>query len=166
MVFLPTEDLYEEEIFLKLIRTSEENKEKGYVPAYYFAVCLRGSGKEIGSCDLRIGYNENTYYGGNIGYRIEEPYRGNHYAAKACRLLFKLARKHDMDSLIITCNPENRASAKTCEYAGGILKETAKLPVTNEMYREGAREKCIYFFPFDQDASESLPHGRCSSLTE
>lgn len=71
-----------------------------------------------------------------------------------------------MDSLIITCNPDNRASAKTCEYAGGILKETAKLPVTNEMYREGAREKCIYFFPFDQDASQSLSHGRCSSLTE
>lgn len=72
----------------------------------------------MGSCDLRIGHNENLYYGGNIGYRVEEAYRGNHYAGKACLLLFELARKHDLQYLIITCNPDNAASRKTCEYAG------------------------------------------------
>ncbi len=46
-----------------LDRTAEENKEKGYVPAYYFTICLRDNSQEIGSCDLRIGYNDNTYYG-------------------------------------------------------------------------------------------------------
>ena len=115
----------------------------------HLKICLRDNSQEIGSCDLRIGYNDNTYYGGNIGYRIEEPYRGNHYAAKACRLLFKLAGEHGMKSLIITCDPTNIASARTCECAGGILKEIAELPETNEMYRDGAREKCIYQFMID-----------------
>ena len=69
MAFLPTEDLYDNEIYLRLDRTAEENKEKGYVPAYYFTICLRDNSQEIGSCDLRIGYNDNTYYGGNIGLK-------------------------------------------------------------------------------------------------
>lgn len=118
MAFLPTEDLYDNEIYLRLDRTAEENKEKGYVPAYYFTICLRDNSQEIGSCDLRIGYNDNTYYGGNIGYRIEESYRGNHYATKACRLLFKLAGEHGMKSLIITCDPQNIASARLVNVQG------------------------------------------------
>ena len=68
------------------------------------------NGTKIGVCDLRIGHNENTYYGGNIGYGIDEEYRGHHYAGKACLLLFELARKHEWDYVIITCNPDNFAS--------------------------------------------------------
>lgn len=40
----------------------------------------------MGYCDLRIGYNDNLYYGGHIGYGINEEYRGHHYDAKACEL--------------------------------------------------------------------------------
>src|SRR5690606_15380417 len=98
------------EIYLELDRTADEIKEKGYVPAYYFKIKRCENDTEIGQCDLRIGHNDNTKYGGNIGYEIYEPFRGNHYAAKACKLLFKLARKHHMKELIITCSPENIAS--------------------------------------------------------
>ena len=58
----------------------------------------------MGVCDLRIGHNDNVYYGGNIGYSIGEAYRGHHYAAKACLLLFELAKKHNLEYVII----ENR----------------------------------------------------------
>lgn len=61
-------------------------------------------------------------------------------------LLFELARKHGLDYLIITCNPDNWASRKTCEYAGGQLLEIAELPEDNDMRLEGATEKCIYKF--------------------
>ena len=77
---------------------------------------------------------------------MEEPYRGNHYAGKACRLLFHLARRHGMDYLVITCNPDNFPSRKTCEYAGGILREIADLPEDNDMRRDGETRKCIYEF--------------------
>lgn len=134
-----------DEIQLELEKFAESNPEKGWVPAYHFAICdLQGT--KMGVCDLRIGHNEMLYYGGNIGYRIEEEYRGNHYAGKACKLLFELARKNGLEYLIITCNPDNYPSKKTCEYAGGKLLEIAEVPEGNDMRERGETEKCIYKF--------------------
>lgn len=62
-------------------------------------------------------------------------------------MLFDLARKHGMDYLYITCNPENIASRKTCEFAGGVLESIIDLPTDNDMYMyDGERRKCIYRF--------------------
>ena len=100
----------------------------------------------MGLCDLRIGHNNNLYYGGNIGYEIYPEYRGHHYAGKACMLLFQLAKKHNLEYVIVTCNPGNTASARTCEYAGGELIEIAELPAENDMRKKGETHKCIYKF--------------------
>ena len=144
MQFLNTEDLETDEIFLHLIKKAPADEEKQWVPAYHFAICRKSDGQAVGACDLRIGHNDRLYYGGNIGYRVEEPFRGNHYAGKACLLLFELAKRHGMRSLIITCNPANRASAKTCEYTGAVLEEIASLPEYHDIYQRGEREVCIY----------------------
>lgn len=96
-MFFDTRDLRDQEIYLDLYKTADENKEKGYVPAYYFKIIRRIDDIEVGWCDLRIGHNDNIKYGGNIGYEVYESYRGNHYASKACKLLFLLAKRHDMD---------------------------------------------------------------------
>lgn len=143
--FFDTSWMKEDEINLKLIRTVAGNEEEGLVPAYHFIICGL-DGTEYGYCDLRIGYNENVYYGGNIGYGILEQFRGHHYAGKACRLLFELARRHNMSYVIITCNPDNSASKKTCEYCKGELLGIEKIPTYHNMYREGEREVCIYRF--------------------
>lgn len=87
MDFYDVSDLRSDEIFLRLVRTCEAQPEKQWVPAYYFDICLL-DGTAIGYCDLRIGHNEKLYVGGNIGCGIDEAYRGHHYAAKACELLF------------------------------------------------------------------------------
>ena len=144
-MFFDTSFLKDEEISLVLEKTAAANPERGWVPAYYFAICNK-DGVKIGECDLRVGHNENTYYGGNIGYSINEEYRGHHYAGKACLLLFELAKLHNLDYLIISCNPDNVASRKTCEYAGGKLSEIAELPEGNDMRSNGETEKCIYKF--------------------
>ena len=141
--FCSTDFLESDEIKLVLERTAGEDKEKGYLPCYYFAICSK-NGQKMGTCDLRVGHNENTLYGGNIGYAIEEPYRGHYYAGKACLLLFRLAKKHQMEYVTITCSPENTASRKTCEYAGGVFQGIFPLPEWNEMYQMGSREKCRY----------------------
>ena len=144
-MFLDTSDLKDGEIFLRLDRTCDAQPEKRWLPAYYFDICL-SDGTKIGNCDLRIGHNDKTYIGGNIGYVINEPYRGHHYAAKACALLFRQARKHQMEYLIITCVPENTASSRTCQIAGGRYIETADIPEDNEMYAEGKRKVMVYRF--------------------
>jgi len=146
-MFFDAHELKTNEIFLKLVETVEANPEKRWVPVYRFNICLVSDASEIGHCDFRVGNTEKLYFGGNIGYKICEKYRGNHYAGKACLLLFDLARKHGMDYLYITCNPENIASRKTCEFAGGVLESTIDLPTDNDMYMyDGERRKCIYRF--------------------
>lgn len=145
-MFFDTVFLKTDEIYLKLIKTSNGNPKKNWVPAYHFKICLLQDGTEVGNCDLRVGHNKNTYYGGNIGYGVYELYRGNHYAGKAWLLLFRLAKLHGMECLYISCNPDNYASRKTCEYAGGVLKTIIYLPEDNDMYLEGEKQKCIYYF--------------------
>jgi len=130
---------------LVLEKTVDGDEEKGWVPAYHFAICNL-EGTKMGICDLRVGHNDKLYFGGNIGYRVEETYRGHHYAGKACLLLLELAKKHEMGYLIITCNPDNYPSRKTCEYAGGELLEIVELPEDNDMRERGMTEKCIYRF--------------------
>ncbi len=144
-MFIETDFLQNDEIKLLLEKAVDGDDEKGWVPAYHFAICNL-DGTKMGACDLRIGHNDNLYYGGNIGYRIDEPYRGHHYAGKACLLLFELAKRHELGYIIITCNPDNYASRRTCEYAGGELLEIAQLPEENDMRARGETEKCIYKF--------------------
>ena len=144
-MFYETDDLRDGEIFLRLTQTKEGLPEKRWLPAYYFDICLP-DGTKVGYCDLRIGHNDKTYIGGNIGYGVDAPYRGHHYAAKACALLFRQARKHGMDHLFITCVPENAASSRTCVLAGGQYVETADIPEDNEMYAEGKRKVLVYRF--------------------
>lgn len=143
-MFFETSDLRDTEIYLQLEKTADEKPEKGYVPAYYFKIHRLNDNAEVGHCDLRVGHNQNTFYGGNIGYAIGEPYRGNHYAGKACLLLFKLARKHGLNYLIITCAPENVASQKTCIYCGAVLKQIIDVPEWHELYKEGRRKSYQY----------------------
>ena len=125
-MFFDTEFLKNEEIQLILEKTVETDPVKNWLPAYHFDICDL-AGTKMGACDLRIGHNARVYYGGSIGYRVEEPHRGHHYAGKACRLLFQLAKRHGMGYVIITCNPDNWASRRTCEYAGGKLVEIVEL---------------------------------------
>lgn len=144
-MFIDTAFLRNDEINLVLEKTVDGDDEKGWVPAYHFAICNH-DGIKMGVCDLRIGHNENLYYGGNIGYSVDEEYRGHHYAGKACLLLFELAKMHQLEYVIITCNPDNYASRKTCEYAGGELLEIVELPENNDMREKGETEKCIFKF--------------------
>lgn len=145
MEFFNTDNLKTEEITLKLDHTCDADPAKDWVPAYYFDICLP-DGTAIGKCDLRIGHNQRLYIGGNIGYCIDEPYHGHRYAAKACELLFGLAGRHELGYVIITCQPDNAASARTCEIAGGKLLEIADIPEDHDMYAEGKRKVRVYRF--------------------
>lgn len=144
--FLDTSFLHSDELTLTLEKTVPANPEKQWVPAYHFGICSP-DGNRMGRIDLRIGYNENLFYGGHIGYTVDEPYRGHRYAAKACAMLFELARKHGMEYLYITCVPENTASYRTCELAGGKILGTYELPADNNMrIEEGKTEVCVFRF--------------------
>lgn len=127
------------------------NPEKGTVPAYHFWMRLRPESALpvtiAGGLNLRIGHTTNLeLYLGHIGYTVYPPARGRHYAARAVRLLLPLARRMGINPLWITCNPDNLASRRTCERAGGTLTETIPLPADHFLYKRGERHKCRYRF--------------------
>lgn len=98
----------------------------------------------VGRCDLRLGSGRTIEYAGNIGYAVYLPYRGHHYAAKACLLLFKQAKHLGLEEVVITCNTDNIASYKTCELAGCTFVTTKIVPLDHELYLQGDREKAIF----------------------
>ncbi len=140
------ENLRNDELSLIIKKTTPENQQKGYVPAYLFSIIEHRSNKEVGFIDIRIGYNKGLYYGGHIGYTVYEEHRGNNYALKACRIIKHVAKHHDMEKLYVTCSPNNIASRRTCEKLGLKLLEIADLPKDNDMYLEGHRQKCIFLW--------------------
>ena len=142
--FLDTGPLKNNELFLSLKNKTPADESKGFVPAYIFDICDTMTGAKMGEISLRVGYNENTYYGGNIGYEVYPQYRGRHYAAKACRLLVPLATQHHMHKLVITCNPGNLPSRRTCEIFGAKMVDLVTLPPSNDMYLDGERAKCLF----------------------
>ncbi|MDO4567447.1 MAG: GNAT family N-acetyltransferase [Clostridia bacterium] len=146
MQFYDTDFLRNDEIKLVVKQLADANPSRNWVPAYHFLICNL-QGDIMGKCDLRIGYTDGLYYGGHIGYAIKEEYRGHHYAAKACKLLFSLAQTHDMRYLYITCNPDNLASRKTCEYLQGSFLGIAELPEDSDMrINDGETQKCVFKF--------------------
>lgn len=143
--FLDPGTLQDGELNLVLQRTYKGSRSLGLAPNYAFAMLHAESGAHMGGIDLRLS-NEHyiTHYAGHIGYGVERAFRGQHYAARACRLLFPLAKEHGLSPLWITCDPDNIASRKTCEYAGGTLVEIVPVPKDSDLYRRGEVEKCRY----------------------
>ena len=145
--FIDVPALTNGDIYLVCLDKQLGNPEKKHVPGYEFAICKLG--EKIGRINLRIGYggglyNSNLYYGGQIGYDIYEPHRGNGYAAQACRLLWPVAKAHKMETLLITNDVNNIASMRVCEKLGARLVRVARLPEWTDLYKEGQRYSNIY----------------------
>ena len=130
------------------IEKSPANPEKNWVPAYTFAICKNN--EKIGEAGLRIGYgggpkNDNLYYGGQVGYNVNEEHRGNGYAVEACKLLLPIAKAHKMTKLLITNNYTNTPSRRVCEKLGTRhVGKMVRLPEWSDLYKEGQRFINIY----------------------
>ncbi len=125
----------------------DENPALGLVAQYRFNMRRVGTNEHLGGISLRLSSIPYiVLYAGHIGYGVEAEHRGHHYAARSCRLLMPLAKLHDLNPLWITCNPDNYASRRTCELAGGRLIEIVDLPPDSDMFMEGERKKCRYRF--------------------
>ncbi len=115
------------------------------IPVVYYDILLHGENTRVGALDLRLKSDPYQYYYGDIGYHVDPPYRGHHYAFHACQLAFSIAKgEFGMKELIITCNPTNTPSYKTLASLGGEYLGIEKVPENHEIYRRGDKEKCIF----------------------
>ena len=140
--FLNTDGLSDGNMELVCFERVKADLLRGYAPAYYFEIFVRGI--KVGNISFRAGYTKNLYYTGQIGYAVDAPYRGRGYAGAACRLMIPLMLAHGMTKILITNNPDNLASRRVCEKLGAKLLRVVKVPRTHELYRAGDRYKNIF----------------------
>lgn len=136
-----------ENIDLRLIDTYEG--EGGALPFYWWDIILKPNNVAVGKISFRIGHNYHSYYNGNIGYEVDEEYRGHHYALLACQLLLKVAQYHKMGKIYLTCDYDNVASYKTIEKLGANLVEEVLPPKDYIFYYEGIEIHRIYELEID-----------------
>jgi tagatose 1,6-diphosphate aldolase len=121
--------------------------ERQWVPDMRFNMRLTGVGEPVGRIQLRLGLtDELLQHAGQIGYIVEEPYRGQRLAARAVALLLPVARAAGMEEIWITCDPENIASRRTLEIAGGELVEEREIAEWSPMRIDGRTHVCRFRF--------------------
>ncbi len=138
--------LQEDHLVLEFIETAIHPVHK--VPAYSFLMVHAESRTEMGKINLRLGTGRHIErYGGHIGYSVDVEHRGNRYASRSLSLLKPLARRLGLESLWVTCDPENVASRRTCELAGARFVEIVDVPETCIIRRAGHLRRCRYLLP-------------------
>ncbi len=121
----------------------------GFGHEQIWRIALHDHRREIGQISYRDGESRCVYYYGHIGYHIDEPWRGNHFAEKACRLITGEIRMSGKTSVVITCDPDNIPSRKTCEHLGCELESTVKVPEDIREKYEIGPVKCRYIWRID-----------------
>jgi predicted acetyltransferase len=143
-VSLPAGSFDRDGLHLELTGLLPAIEEKGYVPSFVFQI-EHPAGTAAGEIRLRVGNTrELICYRGHIGYDVHPEFRGHRLAAKSVSLLLPLANAVGLSEVYLTCDPENQASARSIELAGGEFIEELALPPSEEMYQEGKRSVLRY----------------------
>lgn len=139
------EDFYQlenSEIKLTLIGTFDGDYKA--LPFYWWNIEPKEVGKPVGKISFRIGNNYHSYFNGNIGYEIDEEYRGHNYSYKACKLVVQLAKHYNMENIYFACDFDNIASTKIIEKLGAELIEIIVPPNDYVFYYDGMPKQRIY----------------------
>ena len=126
------------------IRLFPPEEEMGFGEVYDYIIATHGQRREAGRISLRLGESPCVYYFGHIGYHVDPPWRGHHYAARACALLEPLIAASGKSSIVITTDPDNMPSRHTCERIGCILESIVPVPLLMQSRWELSPIKCRY----------------------
>ena len=130
--------------FLKLRLIDTYEGKNGALPFYWWDIILKSENVKIGKISFRIGHNYHSYYNGNVGYEIDEAYRGKNYSFLACKLILQVAKYHNMDKIYFSCNYDNIASYKIIEKLSAKLVEEVVPPKDYIFYYDGIKKHKIY----------------------
>ena len=128
------------------IRLYPPDSDMGFGECYDYIIAPHGVSREAGRISLRLGESPCVYYFGHIGYHVDPPYRGNHYARRACALLEPLMLERGKTSVVITTDPDNIPSRRTCEGLGCELERIVAVPGAIRRRWEISAVKCRYIW--------------------
>ena len=102
---------------------NEETVREGLVPATTYMAVSINDDHLIGMIDIRHRLNDYLLnFGGNIGYSIRKSERKQGYATEMLSLALKECLKLNIKKVLITCDKDNIASAKTIKNNHGELE--------------------------------------------
>lgn len=95
----------------------------GLVPSHTYLAISTENNDLIGMIDIRHYLNDKLLQtGGHIGYSIRKSARNQGYATEMLSLALKECRRLELSQVLITCDKDNIASAKTIIKNGGLLE--------------------------------------------
>ncbi|WP_315109470.1 GNAT family N-acetyltransferase [Clostridium intestinale] len=101
----------------------EETVREGLVPATTYMAISSDDNRLIGMIDIRHRLNEYLInFGGHIGYSIRKCERQKGYATEMLGLALTKCIELNIENVLVTCDKNNIASAKTIIKNGGILE--------------------------------------------
>lgn len=111
--------------FLTHLALSEfkENLPEQFVPATLYFL-TDDNGRLLGSLNFRHYLNDNLLIcGGHIGYGIRPSERNKGYATAQLKLALPIAKSRGLDKVLVTCDDDNEASARTILSCGGVFED-------------------------------------------
>jgi predicted acetyltransferase len=120
--YLQRYDAYEE--WMKFVRDNEkEDTRHTEVTANVFLAIREEDNKLVGMINIRHTLNEYLYnYGGHIGYSVRKAERRKGYAREMLKIALEECMELGMKKVLLTCDADNIASAKTIKSCGGVLE--------------------------------------------
>jgi predicted acetyltransferase len=111
--------------YYQWLKKTEKNitiPEEGFVTSHTYFL-IDENKQIIGAISIRHELNNYLYnFGGHIGYGIRPSYRRQGYATEMLRLALLIARQIGLEKVLITCDKNNIASAKTIINNDGVLE--------------------------------------------
>lgn len=102
---------------------NEETVGAGLVPATTYIAISSDDDRLIGMIDIRHRLNDYLLnYGGHIGYSVRKSERKKGYATEMLELALKECNRLGIKKVLITCDKDNIASAKTITNNGASLE--------------------------------------------
>ena len=126
----------------------------GFGREQIWRITLHGSRGEIGQISYRNGESRCIYYFGHIGYHIDPPFRGHHYARRACELLREEIVLSGKRSIVITCDPDNEPSRRTCTGLGCLWEGITEVPEDIRHKYEISSVKCRFIWLVAEDRED------------
>lgn len=103
--------------------SEEKSKARGRVPSVLYLAFRKQDQRLIGIIQIRCKLNDYLLnFGGHIEYSIRPSERNKGNSTKMIALALKKAKKLGIGKLLMTCNKNNVASARTIIKNGGILE--------------------------------------------